>query len=831
MTGSIFKKVEQKWQTLWDEKKSFKFDESKGQSYYVLSMFPYPSGALHVGHVRNYVLGDVVARFKKAQQYNVLHPMGWDAFGLPAENAALLNNSDPAVWTRANIENMRKQLKGLGLSYDWDREFATCEPSYYKHEQEMFISFWEKGLLLRKEALVNWDPVDQTILANEQVENGRGWRSGALVEKRSMCQWFVQQSQFAQDLLDDIDALDGWPLPVRTMQRNWIGQSEGAEIIFEIQGQNPLKVYSTRPETLYGCTFCAVSFEHDLTANVMQQDEKIAQQIKSGAEFDEQNQNTMFGVKLPYMAINPISGEEVPVFAVNYVLQEYGTGAVFGCPAHDERDFRFATQMNLPIKSVISSNKEGGEGLPQVVPLDCEAATMKNSADLDGLTCSAAKKEIIQRLEAQNKGVKKIQFRLRDWCVSRQRYWGTPVPMTHCQECGVQPVARETLPVELPANPQFGSGNPLDHDDSWKQTTCSKCGGAAVRDTDTLDTFFESCWYFLRFASQPKDKAFDPSVIEKVLPVDFYIGGVEHAVLHLLYARLFMLLLKKCGYLKSSVPFANLLTQGMVCYRTYRTRSGEWVYPSDVCTVNGVLQTQSGEEVIEGPSEKMSKSKKNTVNIDEIVTAYGADALRIFIVADVPPERHFDWSDDGLQGSWRFIKKVYSFLDQYKNNMLEGDVTQAEQTFLVFVNKIIYQVTEALESQRINVAVAQVRILYNGVQDMARSQKWHNARFGWETFCRLADPFVPHLCAEMRSLTGMEEDNTWPTYDESLLVSEEVTVAVQINGRVRGTVDVAKGASQEVVEQAAKEIVTKHIGDKSPKRVIFVADKILSVIV
>ena len=833
MSNFLFKVIEQKWQEYWEENKSFSFAEGDDKNYYVLSMFPYPSGALHVGHVRNYVLGDVLARFKKAQGFNVLHPMGWDAFGLPAENAALTHKKHPKDWTYANIANMRKQLKKLGLSYDWSREFATCDPSYFKFEQEMFISFWEKGLVQRKDAFVNWDPVDQTILANEQVENGRGWRSGALVEKKLMCQWFISQSDFAEELLSDIDStMEGWPPAVRTMQRNWIGRSEGALVRFEIEGQQTLEVFSTRPETLYGCSFCAVSLKHALTEEAKKKDPSIAEALVGAQEFDEQNQESIFGVALPFFAIHPLTQKKIPVFAVNYVLQEYGTGSVFGCPAHDERDFRFAKKYEIPIKSVISvKDINFSDNKPLIVDLDDNQAVMENSESLNGMTCAQARAAIIAFLEKEEKGQGRVQYRLRDWCVSRQRYWGTPVPMTHCDTCGPQPVSRANLPVELPEDPKFGQGNPLNHDEQWQKTTCGKCGGPARRDTDTLDTFFESCWYFLRFASQPEDKAFDPEDIKRLLPVDFYIGGVEHAVLHLLYARLFMLLLKKCGYLNQSVPFRNLLTQGMVCYRTYRKENGEWVYPSEVVTnKEGEFQTQNGEKVIVGPSEKMSKSKKNVVDIDTVVDAYGTDALRVFIVADAPPSRHFDWCDEGLSGSWRFSKRIHSFFNEHKEAIGQASSEKAEESFKGDVHRVIFQVTSALETMRTHVAVAQVRILFNSIFEAAQKKNWGNVRLGWEVFCSLADPFMPHICAEMRELSGLSIKNIWPSYDKSFLQKTMVSVAIQINKKMRGTVEVSQDATQQEVEEKACDIIQKYLQGRAHKRIVFVPNRILSII-
>ena len=831
MSKYAFKALEQKWQGVWEKNKTFSLSSNAAKPYYVLEMFPYPSGALHVGHVRNYVLGDIMARFKAALGFRVLHPIGWDAFGLPAENAALVHGSHPKTWTYKNIENMRCQLKSLGLSYDWDRELATCDASYFVHEQEMFIKFWQEGLIVRKDGIVNWDPVDQTILANEQVEDGRGWRSGALVEKRNMRQWFVQQSAFAQELLDGIDDLEGWPESVRTMQRNWIGRSEGANITFSVEGEEPLRVFSTRPETLYGVTFCAVSVEHALAQKAAQGNPDIAKFIEEVRKkpFDEkQGLAQQKGLLLPYKAQSPVGGDDVPIYAVNYVLADYGTGAIFGCPAHDERDFAFAQSQGIACKQVIQPKHT--LPLPVVVPCDDESGVMINSGVLDGQTPKQAFQTIVALLEERGSGARQVRWRLRDWCVSRQRYWGTPVPMIHCDACGVVPVPAKDLPVTLPEDVSFDQpGNPLVKHPTWKFVSCPVCGGEAQRDTDTLDTFFESCWYYLRFISQPQDKAFDPQVVSEFLPVDWYIGGVEHAVMHLLYARLFSLMLVRCGYLKPHLPFKRLLTQGMICYRTFRAEDGTWINPADVTqTKEGEYVTADGRRCTEGPVEKMSKSKNNTVNPDDVLSAYGADALRMFVVSDAPPERHFEWSDSGLHGAWRFAKKVYTNLEDHRD-LLAGEAPMGSMTpaFQRVMHNAIFRVTEDLNAMRLHLAVAHIRTFYNSWAEQCPAHP-ANAWHGWRTLVALLEPFMPHLCAEIREWCGFEF--AWPKCDETLLTQEDVTVAVQVNGKLRGTVVVPKGASQDAVMDATLDI-RERCQVTEIRKVIFVPDRIVNIIV
>ncbi|MCY4414477.1 MAG: leucine--tRNA ligase [Alphaproteobacteria bacterium] len=837
MSGYDFKKIEDKWQKSWEESQPFSVDKNPKNPFYVLEMFPYPSGVLHVGHVRNYVLGDVLARFKKAQGFDVLHPMGWDAFGLPAENAAITHNTHPRTWTHANIQHMRKQFKRLGLGYDWSREFATCDESYFMHEQEMFIRFWKENLLVRKEGVVNWDPIDQTILANEQIENGRGWRSGALIEKKKMRQWFVRQSDFAEELLASIKDLDEWPAAVRTMQENWIGYSEGAIVRFSVKDRDSLEVFSTRPETLYGATFCAVSVEHPLAEEAASTHKDVADFITHtrAHPFDEQSdQATQEGVKLSFEACHPLTKELLPIYVVNYVLSDYGTGAIFACPAHDERDFAFAKRYNERIQQVIAPAQgewSGEEAL--VVPRDDIGGTLIHSKELNGLSCASAFERVTETLIKQGLGAKQERYRLRDWCVSRQRYWGTPIPMILCDDCGEVPVPVEDLPVSLPQDIVFdGQGNPLDKHPTWKHVSCPQCAKPAVRDTDTLDTFFESCWYYLRFISQPKDRCFDPKEVEQFLPIDWYIGGVEHAVMHLLYVRLFMIMLVRAGYLKPiKTPIKRLLTQGMICHRTYRTKDKEWVEPKDVKKqADGTWALKDGTPVTEGASEKMSKSKKNVVDPDSIMEAYGVDALRMFVVSDAPPERHFDWSDTGLHGSWRFAKKLYAMMDEWRDDLTaEQPKQEMTQEFLVLMHKTIAAVTDDLEAMRLHLAIAHIRALFNAVTQSAAAGCMQNLWHGWRALLLLLDPFMPHLSAELREQCSVE--SSWPSYNKNYLVADMVTVAVQVNGKMRGTVEVALNAAEQDVLQEAQNIIARTIGNQPVRKVIFVMNRIVNVIV
>ncbi len=655
------KLAEKKWQKYWQESQIFKFDEnSSKEKYYVLEMFPYPSGKLHMGHLRNYAIGDVIARFKKMLGFNVLHPLGFDAFGLPAENAALKNKIHPKNWTYSNIENMRQELKSIGLAIDWDREVVTCSPDYYKHEQKIFIDFYKNNLAYQKESFVNFDPIDQTVLANEQVIDGRGWRSGALVEKKKLKQWFLRVSDFSEELLSELKNLDGWDDRVLAMQEKWIGKSEGLLIDFEINNsKEKLQIYTTRHDTLFGASFIAISANHQIATNLAKEDPEIREFIakcnKSAIDEHAVEKQEKIGLKTKIQVKHPLDDKWLlDVYIANFVLSEYGSGALFGCPAHDQRDFEFAKKYNLTIKQVVSA-----DGLElNLAEAYLGDGIMINSDFLNGLDIKSAKEKIAEILIAKNAAIKQTNYRLRDWGISRQRYWGCPIPFVYLEDGSVVPVEEKDLPITLPDDVTFdGKGNPLANHKSWKYTNYN--GQKAIRETDSFDTFFESSWYFLRYISQPQDSAFNKELVNKFMPVDQYIGGVEHAVLHLLYARFFTKALKKCGYLDIDEPFKNLLTQGMVCHKTFKSKDGEFLEPSEVIEISDskYIHYQTKEEVSVGRSEKMSKSKKNVIEPAPIIEAYGADAARLFILSDSPAPRDFDWSDAGVEGAWKYINR------------------------------------------------------------------------------------------------------------------------------------------------------------------------------
>jgi leucyl-tRNA synthetase len=662
-----FKETERKWQRQWEERKSFAAQrDPRRPKYYVLEMFPYPSGRIHMGHVRNYTLGDVVARYKRAQGFNVLHPMGWDAFGLPAENAAIAQDVHPAKWTYENIATMRAQLKSMGLSLDWDREIATCHPEYYRHEQRMFLEMLEAGLAYRKEAMVNWDPVDQTVLANEQVIDGRGWRSGAVVEKRTLSQWFFRITAYSDELLAALEKLERWPAKVRLMQENWIGRSEGARFFFKVKNSDErIEVFSTRPDTLYGASFVALSPNHPLATKLAKKDGKLAAFIaecnRMGTSEATLETAEKQGLNTGLQAIHPFDPTwTLPVYVANFVLMEYGSGAIFGCPAHDQRDLDFARKYKLPVKPVVLPKGED----PKSFSVGNEAyvgdGTLFNSDFLDGKDVPSALKAAIARLKELDQGEGTIAYRLRDWGVLRQRYWGCPIPIIHCEACGIVPVPKDQLPVRLPDDVSFDKpGNPLDHHPTWKHVACPTCGKPARRETDTFDTFVESSWYFARYCSPRSPQAMERPDVDYWLAVDQYVGGVEHAVLHLLYSRFFTRALRRCGYLGIDEPFDGLFTQGMVCHETYRDSDGEWLFPSDVRKEGGkAVAVGDGHPVAVGRSEKMSKSKKNVVDPTHIIDAYGADTARWFMLSDSPPERDLEWTEAGAQGAWRFAQRL-----------------------------------------------------------------------------------------------------------------------------------------------------------------------------
>jgi leucyl-tRNA synthetase len=838
---------EAKWQKIWDEKKVFKAVKDLNKpKYYVLEMFPYPSGRTHIGHLRNYAIGDVIARYKRAQGFNVLHPMGWDAFGLPAENAAIQNNVHPAKWTYENIAHMKDELKSIGLAYDWDREIATCSADYYKHEQKIFLSFLKNNIAYRKESLVNWDPVDNTVLANEQVVDGKGWRSGAPVERKKLTQWFLRISDFADDLLDSLKKLPNWPENVRLMQEKWIGKSSGARVFFGIKGTDKkLEIYTTRPETLFGASFCAISPNHPISLELAKDNLKLetfikeCNQLGTAEEIIEKAEKQGFDTGLK--VIHPfVKGLELPLYVANFVLMEYGTGAIFACPAHDTRDYEFARKYGLPIKPVIQPQD------PTTINIDKEAYSgdglMVNSEFLNGLTIDDAKEKVISELEKQGIGSRQINYRLRDWGVSRQRYWGCPIPVIYCDDCGVVPVPEEQLPVLLPDDVSFDKpGNPLDHHPTWKHVNCPTCKKDARRETDTFDTFFESSWYFARFCSPDFASVVDKEECKYWLPVDQYIGGVEHAVLHLLYARFFTRAMSKCGFLIDlKEPFSGLLTQGMVCHETYKDKDGKWLFPEEVVKnkEGDLVHHLTGDKVTVGRIEKMSKSKKNVAPTETIVDSYGADTARFFMLSDSPPERDVEWSEAGVEGCWRYISRLWKAVYNYTN----ASETQGEKTNLSkaksLIHKTIKAASEDLDKFHFNKAIARIRELSNTIFDIKITDAESKAivKEGLETILRLLNPMIPHITEEAWQLLGhsdMLANTAWPKFDPSLIVDDTVVIAIQINGKLKTTIEVALNASKEEVEKIALEVpsVKATIQEKEIARVIVVPNKIINIVV
>ncbi len=859
-----FKQTEPKWQKKWLDKNSFKASDDKSKKKcFVLEMFPYPSGKLHMGHVRNYTLGDITARFKKSQGYNVMHPMGWDSFGLPAENAAIKKNTHPGTWTRKCIKDMHKQFAPLGFSIDWDREVSTCELDYYRHEQAMFIDFAEHGLAYRKESWVNWDPIDQTVLANEQVVDGKGWRTGATVEKKKLSQWFLKTTAYADDLLNEINNLDGWPDKVKIMQTNWIGKSFGAQVFFPIKDrEEKLEIYTTRPDTLFGASFCAISAGHPIALELAKNNPELAAFIKKceslGTSEVAIEKAEKLGFDTGLKALHPFAEEfkalggnpELPIYVANFVLMDYGTGAIFACPAHDQRDMDFARKYHLPVRTVIAPKnvdvKEFIANLDNATEAYTEYGMAVNSGFLDGLEGEEAIAKAISRLEDIKSGTGQVQFRLRDWGISRQRYWGCPIPMVHCEHCGVVPVPKKDLPVVLPEDVTFDKvGNPLELHPTWKHTTCPKCGKPAIRETDTMDTFFESSWYFARFCS-PKttETPFDRELAEYWLPVDQYIGGIEHACLHLIYSRFFMRALTDCGYVNIKEPFKNLFTQGMVCHETYKSEDGEWLYPTDIYrNEKGETLTKTGnKKVVVGSMEKMSKSKCNTIEPDDIINTYGADAARLFVVSDTPPDRDFEWSESGIEGAWRFVNKLWRLVavpavqladkNTPKPEKMSADVEKAYR----LTHKIIYAVSEEIEKFRFNTAIAKIRELVNALSSLKDEDgASYVYRFGLEKAVQLISPITPHIAEEIWQILGNDGliiDAPWPKYDENLLSDDTVTVAVQVLGKMRGTIELAKDAPEADAKELALKLpnVMAQIGDKPIKKFIYVPNRIVNIV-
>jgi leucyl-tRNA synthetase len=865
------REAEVRWQKIWAERGIFATRNDDPRSkYYVLEMFPYPSGRIHMGHVRNYTMGDVVARFKRAMGSAVLHPMGWDAFGMPAENAAIDRKVHPKSWTYDNIAAMKKQLQSMGLSLDWAREIATCDPDYYKHQQKMFLDFLKAGLVERKQSKVNWDPVDQTVLANEQVIDGRGWRSGALVEQRELTQWFFKISDYSEDLLGALDKLDRWPEKVRLMQKNWIGRSEGLLLRFMLDPattpnkENELEIFTTRPDTLFGAKFMALSPDHPLSQTAARKNPKLAEFIEQchrlGTAQAEIDTAEKLGFDTGMKAVHPFDpGWKLPVYVANFILMDYGTGAIFGCPAHDQRDLDFVNKYGLgntpvvcppgqdPKTFVITNVSYDGEG------------TMINSRFLDGMTIDEAKAEVAKRLEKETRGnrpvaQRQVNYRLRDWGISRQRYWGCPIPVIHCSKCGVVPVPEQDLPVTLPEDVSFDKpGNPLDHHPTWKNVKCPTCSGLARRETDTMDTFVDSSWYFARF-TDPWIKAAptDRKTVDRWLPVDQYIGGIEHAILHLLYSRFFTRAMRKCGLVGMDEPFAGLFTQGMVVHETYRARNGDWIEPANV-KIEGVGEARhafiaaTGEPVEIGSIEKMSKSRKNTVDPDDIIAAYGADTARWFMLSDSPPDRDVIWTEEGVQGAWRFVQRLWRLVGEIAKVRSPGERPAQFSEAAIKVRKVAHRalahVSEDIDKLRFNRCVAHIyefaNALSDAIGDLQENPKdgldWALREAG-DILVRLFHPMMPHLAEECWAALGhktLVAREDWPKVEAALLIEDTVTLPIQINGRKRAEVTVSRKATTGEIEAAVLSVdaVKKALGDQSPKKVIVVPQRIVNVVV
>jgi leucyl-tRNA synthetase len=831
--------ADRRWQQRWAEAKSFEADSGSSKpKTYVLEMFPYPSGRIHMGHVRNYTMGDVLARYRRMQGHEVLHPMGWDAFGMPAENAAMEKKVHPGAWTRANIAAMREQLQRIGFALDWSRELATCEPDYYGHEQALFLDLMEAGLVFRKESEVNWDPVDMTVLANEQVIDGKGWRSGAPVERKKLSQWFLKITDFAEDLLDGLETLDDWPDKVRLMQENWIGRSQGLQFCFRLAGNAPggtdcdVEVFTTRPDTIFGASFVAISPGHPIAEALAAENPAVAEFIAKaragGTSAAEVETAEKLGIDTGLEVIHPLDPDwRLPVWIANFVLMDYGTGALFGVPAHDARDFEFATKYRLPIKRVVAGSAAGADE-PVVEPETAHGISV-NSRFLDGLPTDQAAAEVIKRAESAGWGQGKVQYRLRDWGVSRQRYWGTPIPVIHCETCGPVGVPRDQLPVVLPEDVSFDiPGNPLDRHPTWGKADCPTCGGPARRETDTLDTFVDSSWYFIRFASQPDNAPFDRAEAEKWLPVGQYIGGVEHAILHLLYARFWTRALERMGKIGISEPFKGLFTQGMVTHETYLSADGRWLNPDEVevGTSGALIERATGAGVSLGRVEKMSKSKKNTVDPEPILDRYGADAVRWFMLSDSPPERDLEWSESGIEGAARFVQRVWRLAMAPAGN--EGE----DKALLRKLHRTIAAVGEAIDGLQFNKSVAALYELTSAIEKAKPSASRDEAI---RTLLLLVAPGAPHLAEEAwaaRGETGMIADAAWPGFDPALLIDDEVTIAVQVNGKLRETMTAPRGLPKEEAEARALALpkVRSQLGDGSPRKVIVVPDRLVNIV-
>jgi leucyl-tRNA synthetase len=828
-----------RWQKTWDEQGTFVSDDnSEKPRAYVLEMFPYPSGRIHIGHVRNYTMGDVLARYKRMTGHEVLHPMGWDAFGMPAENAAMEKGVHPGGWTRDNITNMKKQLKRIGFALDWSRELATCEPDYYGHEQALFLKMYEAGLVYRKESEVNWDPVDMTVLANEQVIDGKGWRSGAEVERRKLSQWFLKITDFAEELIEGLGELDSWPDKVRLMQSNWIGKSQGLKCTFKFVGSaEGIDVFTTRPDTMFGASFLAIAADHPvaqkLAKNAPALQDFITECKKGGTTAAEIETAEKMGFNTGLSVEHPLDPSwHLPVYVANFVLMDYGTGAVFGCPAHDQRDLDFARKYDLSVTRVVADGDLTDSDFEGDVAFTGPGKIV-NSHFLNGMSIDEAKADVTAKAQADGWGSGQTQYRLRDWGISRQRYWGTPIPMVHCETCGVVPVPAASLPIVLPEDVSFDiPGNPLDRHPTWSKTNCPSCGKAARRETDTLDTFADSSWYFIRFASQPADKPFDKTTAEKWLPVDQYIGGVEHAILHLLYARFWTRALNRIGMIDVKEPFASLFTQGMVTHQTFKHGDGSWLSPDQVKKQGADwIVIDDGTAADAGRIEKMSKSKKNVVDPDDIVDQYGADAVRWFMLSDSPPERDLEWSESGIEGCWRFTQRLWRLVGQISG------ATGEDKPLIRKTHQAIAGIAADIEALSFNKAIAKIYELTGAIEKAAPSAARDEAI---RTIIRLSAPMVPHLAeeawekmGEAKETGGLIANAPWPQFDAAMLVEDEVTIALQVQGKLRDTITVAKGLPQDQMQALAlaSEKVQSAIAGNEVRKVIVVPDRLVNIVI
>ncbi len=830
------KVAEKKWQGEWIKQKIFetKKDSSK-KKYYVLEMFPYPSGRIHMGHVRNYTLGDVVARYKKLKGFNVMHPMGWDAFGLPAENAAIIEKKSPEEWTYKNIKTMKSQLKNMGFSFDWQKELATCHPEYYKHEQEFFIEMFKNGLAYKKESEVNWDPVDRTVLANEQVIDGRGWRSGAEVEKKYLSQWFLKTSKYSNELLAELDNLDEWPEKVKTMQKNWIGKSEGAEINFNLKNLKykdyKIKIYTTRPDTIFGATFIAISCQHPFVDELIKTNDKIKKFIKECELSNTEKDKLGFNTEIK--AEHPITKKAIPVYIANFVLMDYGLGAIFGCPAHDQRDLDFAIKYNLDVIKVVESEKENKQTINVATTGD---GKLINSDFLNGLSVEGAKKKILEFIESSGVGSKKTNYKLRDWGVSRQRYWGCPIPILYREDGEIVPVSKKDLPVLLPKNNATnGILTSLKDAEDWKLTSCPETGMKAVRETDTFDTFFESSWYFLRFCNPKLNNALDVDEIKYWLPVDQYIGGVEHAILHLLYSRFFTKALRDLNYINLNEPFEGLFTQGMVTHRTFKNANNEWIEPGDIIRKKDLLFDKNNSPVSTGNIEKMSKSKKNVIDPGEIINLYGADTARWFVLSDSPPERDLEWTETGVVASYKFINKIWDLYEKsitYKNNIKETD-----QNSLKKFDKIINEISGNIECFHFNKSVAKIYEYVNFLSSLVSKKLIVKEDLSEiiEKLTIIIHPFIPHISEEIWQEMGKKGlciSAKWPktqgVYDEGV-----IKMPIQVNGKTRSLINVTSNEDREVIMKRVMldPKIIKNVENKKIIKIIFVPNKIINLVI